>query len=443
MKITLISPTQSTVYNVRMIPAYPPMGILYVAAVLENEGHDVEFIDMDIENWSWYHLTAYLIAHPPDVVGITAVTSTIDAAWAIAEAVKVNLPDTYVMIGGAHATMHPKETLDHAWVDAVVVGEAETAILDIIDGRDPGIVHCGKEPVNDIPFPALHLAKIDRYRPPDAHDLPAYPIMTSRGCPYYCTYCCRVLGNRFRGRSAENVVNEIHLRVAQGAKEIHFLDDNISQSKARILNLCQRLYEENFPVRYEISNGVRADCVDQEVLEAFRKIGMVNIGFGVESGSERTLHHIKKGCSKDQVRKSMIMAKSMGFETWGFFVIGFLGETREDIEATIEFALELDPTFIKFFVLHPTPGTEAYRELDEAGLIDDYDYSKVGIYRKPVHHLPDISAADLERYRRQANRRFYLRPRKIWQLLRRIDSWDRLMASWNGGKLILSNILGR
>ena len=221
---------------------------------------------------------------------------------------------------------------------------------------------------------------------------------------------------------------------------------NFFVNRKRLIKIVDGIIERKYNFKWKSTcrvNYFTKKYMTKELLDKLEQSGCQLLVFGVESGSERTLHHIKKGCSKDQVRKSMIMAKSMGFETWGFFVIGFLGETREDIEATIEFALELDPTFIKFFVLHPTPGTEAYRELDEAGLIDDYDYSKVGIYRKPVHHLPDISAADLERYRRQANRRFYLRPRKIWQLLRRIDSWDRLMASWNGGKLILSNILGR
>jgi anaerobic magnesium-protoporphyrin IX monomethyl ester cyclase len=322
-----------------------------------------------------------------------------------------------------------------------------------VDGlyyKKKGVVH--KTPqrelekdLDSIPFPAFHLINdLSKYSPPDAQDKPVVPIMTSRGCPGKCTYCQtkQIFGTKFRARSVKNIVDEIDMLVNKfGIRELHFMDDNLSTNRKRILDLCVELKKRNYPIRYEISNGIRADMVNDEILTALRSIGLVNIGFGVESGNEEILRIAKKGISKDQVRKSMKIAKKIGFETWAFFIIGLYKETGRTIQDTIDFAIELDPDFAKFLILKPYPGSEIFQQLSDEGLIDSCDYRKYGVYTEPVHHLHDLTSAEILNWQKKAFRKFYFRPGKILQHIIRISSWTRLKIAFKGFIFILSRIV--
>ena len=465
MRVLLIVPSQASVYGVKIRPAYPPLGALYVCAMLEKHHHDVEFIDMDIEGMNNEDLLNHIEHTNPQVVGLSCVTPVVQDGFKIAHGVKNRFRDIFTVMGGAHATIDPDNCIAKSSIDAVCIGEGENTIRELVDTLEKngnmnkvnGIYYkkngkiCKNPPrelekdLDNLPFPAFHLVKhAEKYFPPDAHSLPAFPIIASRGCPGRCTYCCtkQSLGRSFRMRSSQNILDEIDGLVNRfGAKEVHVLDDNLSTNKKWILGLCSDLKKRNFPLRYEISNGIRADWVDEEILRAFREIGIANVGFGVESGSEEILKGIKKGITKDQVRNSMKLAKKLGFETWGFFVIGFYKETPKTIQETLDFAIELDPTFAKFFILKPYPGSEVFEQLNREGLIDSFDYSKYGLYTNPVHHLHDLSAAEILRWQKRANRKFYFRPRKIFRLIIRIRSWTQLKLSINGGWLILARIL--
>jgi len=465
MKTLFVIPSQKSVYGIKMRPAYPHYGALYVCAMLEKHHHDVEYVDMDIDGMSIGSLLDHIAQSGPQVIGLSCVTPIVREGFKIADAIKNRFSSIYIVMGGVHATIDPDNTIAKPGIDAVCIGEGEHTMRDLVDVlqhngdmksvkgiyfKNNGKVY--KNPpreveknLDNLPFPAFHLIKDPgKYCPPDAQKLPAFPIITSRGCHGRCTYCCtkQILGQRFRMRSTENILEELDVFVNRyGAKEAHFLDDNLSANKKRFLGLCHDLKMRNYPLNFETSNGIRADSADEETLNALKDIGINNIGFGVESGNDDILKVIKKGITKDQVRKAMKLAKDLKFTTWGFFVIGFYKDTSKTIQDTLDFSIELDPDFAKYFILKPYPGSEIFEQLHGEGLIDSLDYSKYGLYTNPVHHLPDLSAHALIKWQKKAYRKFYLRPGKIFGLIVRIGSWTQLKLAVNGGWLVLSRIL--
>ncbi len=465
MKILFIIPSQESVYGIKMRPAYPHYGALYVCAMLEKHHHDVEYIDMDIDGMNISSLLDHIALSGPQVVGISCVTPIAHEGFKIAHAIKTSFKNIYVVMGGVHTTIDPDNSIAQPGIDAICIGEGEHTMRELVDNlqnngdmksvrgiyfKNDDKVH--KNPpreveknLDNLPFPAFHLIKDPKkYSPPDAQQLPAFPIITSRGCHGRCTYCCtkQILGQKFRMRSNKNILEELDVFVEKyGAKEAHFLDDNLSSNKKRFLDLCHALKTRNYPLNFETSNGIRADSVDEEILNALKGIGINNIGFGVESGDDDILKVIKKGITKDQVRKAMKLAKDLKFTTWGFFVIGFYKDTPKTIQKTLDFSIELDPDFAKYFILKPYPGSEVFKQLRYEGLIDSLDYSKYGLYTNPVHHLPDVSARELIKWQKKAYRKFYLRPKKIFILIARIGSWTQLKLTINGTWLVLSRIL--
>lgn len=448
-----------------MPPIYPPLGVLYIASMLEAEGHTVDFIDMDIEEMDADGLIAYVEKTRPAMIGFSCVTPTVELAWDLSAKLKSKFSDIFISIGGIHATIDPDNTLDKDGVDAICIGEGEHTAVELVTELESASPDLSKvngiyykqdgeirrnppremeHKLDNFPFPAFHLLKdLSKYSPPDAQGLPVAPIMTSRGCPGRCTYCCtkQIFGRRFRARSVGNIVEEIDLLVNKfGIKELHFLDDNLSTSKKRILELCRQLKKRNYPIRYEISNGIRADMVDREILTALKDIGMVNVGFGVESGNEEILEVIKKGISKDKVRKAMRLAKELGFETWGFFIIGLYKDTPETVQDTIDFAIELDPDFAKFLILKPFPGSEIFNQLQAMNLIDSYEYAKYGVYTEPVHHLTDMTAEEIHQWQKRAFRKFYFRPSKVWSHMKRIGTWAQFKIALKGLFFVIARV---
>lgn len=465
MKVLFVIPSQASVYGVKMRPAYPHYGVLYVCAMLEKHHHDVEFIDMDIEGIGKADLLDHIAQSNPRIVGLSCVTPMAQDGFDIASAIKNRFSGIYIIMGGVHATIDPENSIAKSGIDAVCIGEGEHTMSELVNTLEnngdletvKGIYfkkngHVYRNPPREVemdldclPSPAFHLLKDPKkYAPPDAHALPAFPLITSRGCPGRCTYCCtkQILGRRFRMRSAKNIIEELDLLVDRfGAKEVHFLDDNLATNKPWLLDLCRALKKRDYPLTFETSNGIRADSVDEEIFKALREIGINSVGFGVESGNEDILKEIKKGITKEQVRKAMKLAKDLGFATWGFFMIGFYGDTAKTVQETIDFSIELDPDFAKYFILKPYPGSEVFEQLHKEGLIDSFDYSRYGLYTNPVHHLHGLTVHELIKWQRKAYRKFYLRPGKIISIISRIASWTQFKLTLNGAWLVFSRIL--
>ncbi len=468
-KVLLIVPFQSDVYGIKIKPAYPALGILSVAAMLEKAGHRVSLIDADADNISIEGILEMISEDKYGVVGFTAVTSTYPSAVKIASSIKKDFPCVVTVLGGIHATVDSVNCAKEKAFDFVVVGEGECTAVELVDsimdGIDnfsqiKGVVYRNREGdiisggrrglvsnLDDLPFSAWHLiGGLKRYAPADATFLPAAPIMVSRGCPGQCTYCNtkNIFGRRLRFRSAINAVEEIRMLVYKyNVKEIHFLDDVITANRKFVFDLCGLLKNEPYKLHLEVSNGLRADMVDKEILAALKEVGLKNVGFGIETGNDRISKLIKKGITKDQVRHAISIAKDLGLETWGFFIIALPGDDRESIMDTINFAIELDPKFAKFLILKPFPGTEAYAQLEKKGLIMSRDFSQYGVYTPPVHRLETLSQEEILKLQRMAFKRFYFRPAKIFEHIKDIRSVGKIISVIRGFIFIVVRVFSK
>lgn len=464
MKVLLIAPSQKKIYGERVSPPYPPLGLLMIGAVLKEIKQEVEFIDIDAQNYSDIKLTETLRVLKPDLVCITCVTPTFSAAALVAKMVKENCR-AKVALGGVHPTIAPEECFKNSDIDFLVIGEGELTIKELIDylekdkkdlkeikglwsrrGKEviKGEPRSLIENLDELPFPAWELIlDLKNYQPPDILRRPVMSIMTTRGCPFGCTFCCskQIFGRRYRTRSKDSLMKEIKYYIDKfGVKELHVMDDIFTLNKDRTIEICRAIQAGNFGLTFSFANGIRADSVDEEVLQALKDTGFKDLGFGVETGDEEILKSIKKNTTKDSMRRAFKMAKSFGFNTWGFFMIGLPGETQATIKKTIDFAIELDPDFAKFLILKPFPGSEVFKDLNERGAIKDYNYDNYGVYTAPVHELDGLSAKEMLKWQRWLYLKFYLRPKKIISHLLKIKSFTQLKANFKMIQFLISRI---
>jgi anaerobic magnesium-protoporphyrin IX monomethyl ester cyclase len=447
LRVLLINPGVDLPIDVRSSPS---LGLAYIAATAEKRGDEVRILDMEVESTP---LRQVVKEHAADVVGISANTIQIKTAWRVAQELK-EMTAVPIVLGGPHPTFLPAESVERPEIDIVVRSEGEITWVDLCAHLESGesledvqgithqqngrVVHNPDRPViadvDSLPLPAYHLFKMDRYtnlQPTLDHiEGGSYSILTSRGCPYRCTYCSQVLPRRWRARSPESVVAEWGWLVKDlGAKEIGVLDDSFNIDRERVLAICDMIVTEGLNhVPWIMINGIRANLVDEELLGKMRQAGCVRTAFGVESGNQRILDTvIDKHLTLDQVRAAFKAAKAVGMETIGFFIIGLPGETEQTMEDTIRFAMELDPVVANFSMATPFPGTEMYNQVLEKGRLLVNDWDEFAFFENKAQFETDQMPAELvEQKWREAYRRFYLRPSRIARTLLRKRTWLEL-----------------
>ncbi|MFN8446745.1 MAG: radical SAM protein [Caldilineaceae bacterium] len=462
MRIILASP-EAKVWSSRK---HIPLGLGYLAAVLREGGHDCMIYDAAIEDYpvDYYLDRAEAAGKPYDLIGVTATTPLIPDAWEMAKAAKKRGLTT--VLGGPHLTIMPLESLQSPhdqYVDYVFKGEAEYSFLELINtleaGKKPEIIpgihfkhrrHGSEEIVESpespmipdldaLPFPAHDLFKIDKYtnlQPlTDGLDPHArsFTILTSRGCPYKCTFCSKpVTGDTWRARSVESVVQEWKWLVrGLGATEIGVTDDIWNLKLPRAKELCRRLIEEGLnTVPWTTVHGMKVNHTDLELFQLMKAAGCKRVGFGVENGDENMLRNvIRKGQSIAQVREAFANAKAANLQTMGFFIFGMPGDNEETMEKTIQLALELDPKLAHFMLAAPFPGTVMYDQIQEGGHVFADNWGDFAIQDAKVrfsmreNYDPDMVVKKW----REAYRRFYLyRPERVWEKMTMKENWTNL-----------------
>ncbi|NLT41471.1 MAG: radical SAM protein [Anaerolineae bacterium] len=453
MRVLLVAPLVHLPIETR---TSPPLGLAYLAAVSERRGDEVRLYDGNVEK---RNLADIVREFDPAIVGISANTIQIKSAWRDASVVR-DVSDAAVVLGGPHPSVLPEESLAQPGVDFVVRGEGEDTWIDLcgaLEGRPReqwaevaanvlGITYRDgdqvrhtrpRPPIKDLdglPFPAYHHFQMERYtnlQPTiDAPRVPSYPILTSRGCPYHCSYCCQTGPRLWRPRSPESVVAEWSWLVRdRGAKEIGVLDDSFNIDRKRVLAICDLLIKEGLQhVPWIMINGIRANLADVELLTRMREAGCVRTAFGVESGNQRILDDaIDKKLTLDQVRKAFEAARAAKMETIGFFIVGLPGETEETMDETIRFACELDPLVANFSMATPFPGTRMYEQVKQNGHILVKDYDDYAFFEgKAAFEMPGLPAELVERKWKEAYRRFYWRPSRIARQLTRWSTYRDL-----------------
>lgn len=463
MRVMLVNPRFRLPIDTRTTPH---LGLAYLAAVSEQRGDKVMVFDADVEDEP---ITDAIRRFNPDIVGITANTPQVKSAWRTAQAIKT-VKDVPVVLGGPHVSVLPAESATQPGVDVVVRGEGETVWVKLCgiieqaqksnpnftahDLRDVTAQHldgllgisytttAGEERHNPdhpviadldtLPFPAYHYFKMDRYTnlqpATDSVDgAKSFSVMTSRGCPYRCTFCSQsIMPVKWRARSPENVLKEWeHLVWNLGAKEIGVLDDSANIDVTRLNRMADLFIERGVNhVPWIFVNGIRANLATTDLLGKLKHAGLKRTAFGVESGDPDVLLSIDKKIDHNTIRQAFVNAKKVGLETIGFFIIGLPGDTEESMERTIQFACEVDPMIANFSMMTPYPGTKVYEIAKRQGrlLLDDWeDY--VFFDGKARYELGDMTADVVERKWKEAYRRFYLRPHRIVKTLLRPDFW--------------------
>jgi len=415
MNILLIFPP-STIYGKDpTIPAVVlPLGLAYIAAYLEQHHYEVSIIDarslskdrvIVSPGKALYGLTddelrREIEKRAPDIVGISCMyTAYSGDAHRVAKITKDINRAIAVVMGGAYASTLPNMALKDNNVDVVVHGEGEETFLELVqyienkqeyvemrgisfkDKQGLIVNNPGRPLIADldtIPFPARHLLDMNLYldNKPGFYAMraPSATMITSRGCPNACIYCTiqSVWGNRkWRGRSPQNVVNEIEvLHKEYGIKEIYWMDDSAGTSKQRLAEICREILRRNLDIKWTTPNGIAHWFLDEETLSLMKMAGCYRITFGIESGNAQTRAFLGKPFPLDQAKRMIRFANSIGMWTISTFIIGFSFETEETIMDTINFACNSGMDMAVFYLLCPHPGTKVYEIFKEEGLLN-------------------------------------------------------------------------
>ncbi len=419
----------------------PPLGIGYIASYLRETGnHQVKIYDGLLQYSRDLDFIDTLTSFSPDVVGISGQTTpSIYDVYQTARIVKNHNPATLVIVGGAHVTFQDEQALiECPEIDAVVRGEGEvtTKVLleQICENRYDATVqgtttrvgtNIIKNPdrpyvadLDTLPFPAYDLLDLPTYFPRGNR---IAPMITSRGCPYQCTFCSssRITGKRWRGRSAKNVVTEITLlQDKYGVRDVTFIDDLFTFDYQRVEDICSMMLEEVDDIGWTCSS--RADIMTRhpKLVEYLKDAGCHTIYIGAESGSQRILDKIKKGIRLSQIISAVKRAKDVGLEVVLSFILGIPGETYRDIRSTIDFACKLDPDLAQFTICTPYPGTPIYEEAIENGWLTVLDWSQFTVLES-IMDLPGLPRESIKKHLTRAYYRFYTRPSFIWRQMKK------------------------
>ena len=346
-----------------------PLGLLYLGAVLEEKGFEVEVFDANFSvDWK-----DELKLHEADVYGVNCQSSLLKTVIETANHLKKHFPDSLRIVGGPHATFMPNDLVP--FFDKIVVGEGEKAILEVLEGKWIGkLAHC--PPIKDldsIPFPARHLISIEKYHR-KIDGLRSTGIITARGCPYSCVFCGDMWGTKARYRSAGNVLAEVEECVnVLDIKAFMFWDDTFTFNTSRLFNILDGL--KRLDVKWRCLT--RVDWVDEPTLEIMKNSGCVEILYGIESGSQKILVNIEKGTTVEQNIRAIDSTKKAGIPVMASIIVGCPGETWETIEETIRLLEEHPPDRCHVCMFTPFPGSPVWRHPEKYGVeILDRDFTK-------------------------------------------------------------------
>ena len=426
--VLLINPPQNAELKTLLDLHGPPMASMYLAGYVRSKGYTPKILDLDIENMTLDQVVSYVSSISPRIIGMTAFTSTVNVAYGILAAIKKAVPNALTVIGGPHVTFLPDEALSQEGIDVVAMGEGEETLAEVIGtyesnkGLDEvrGIAYKkdGKMKVNpprpliqnldQIPFPARDLVSYERYRWQGVLEA---PMLTSRGCTFHCQYCSssEIMGRRYRIRSVQNVIDEIkEVQEKYHVKDIEFIDDTFTLNMKRASQIMKAIVGEKLDVRLSLSS--RVNTINEDLMRDLKNGGTTNIYFGVESGSQRVLDLMQKGIKLEQAVAAVNLAKKYNIGVLCSYIIGYPGETPEEMDQTIKFSIKLNSDYAQYSILTPFPGTPIYYELDRKGLIATKDWSLYTVLHPVIKYEAFGYSANLvARKLTEAYRAFYLR----------------------------------
>ncbi len=420
----------------KIMGVVPPLGLLYVAAVLERGKVPVKVLDALIEEVNMEETRKRIQEYQPDLVGIGISSSTIQQDLTVARMCKEM--GAKVLFGGAHMTSYPNELLSYPEVDFGIMGEGETPFLllaealrdgkpvDGIEGlvfKKEGKVIINKpwiEPdLNALPFPARHMVPWEKYSVIIA-DHPMATISTGRGCQYRCGFCYKQPSDmKYRFRNADSIMAEVkEVYQKYHVKEILFVDDTFTVEKKHVLEFCEKYIAEGYHKKIPWQTTTRIDCVDYELLKRMKEAGCRQLRFGIESGDPETLKLMNKQISLERAKQVVKWCREVGIESFAYFQIGYAHETEESIQRTIDFSIDLDLDLLMYNVATPLPQTPLYLLAMQEGIIQG-DYWKEYTLGKRNDRLP-FFVKDADKWVSRAYKRFFFRPKFVLRQLAKL-----------------------
>lgn len=434
MKVLFVNPPQTASKYKFMGVIAPPLGIAYMAGVLQENHIDVEILDASAEDMDFKDVEKELLKRKPDLVALTALTPTIGRALETAQVVKETLPDSIVVMGGYHPTFNFIETLEDENVDIVIRGEGEYIMLNLVQALEnqsslhdvKGIVFEDKnskeivvnpeapliQDLDELPFPALNLLPMKKYRLLDM-DTHMTTMITTRGCPMQCSFCSSAAmhGKKIRERSVENIVDEIeYLKTNYDIDTIAFMDDTFTLKKRKVMAICDEILKRNIEIMWGCTS--RVDTLDEKLLKKMKEAGCITIFIGVESADQQQLDNMCKNTTIAKIENAFKIARKLKIRTIASVALGMPGDTKEIMNKTVKFVHKLKPNYAIYSLATPYPGTRFYKEAFEKNLIKIKDWSKYTLIT-PILETIDCSLNDMRKIQAKAFMKFYLRPHYI------------------------------
>ncbi|MEA2054611.1 MAG: radical SAM protein [Candidatus Thermoplasmatota archaeon] len=410
----------------------PPLGICYLARALENRGDNVEIFDLRYRGTKKEALENILTE--VDVVGVSIPSFSLRNAFRLCSFIKEIDPYIPIIIGGPHCSLYPKDVIRKINVDVSVNGEGEGIISMILDALEkgskpmiPGVFYKDKngnikgtkganiiKNLDEIPFPSRHL--VEKYEYGYLFGFKFFKgkctsTITSRGCPCTCRFCSREITGmeKYRTRSAENVVEELEDIYMDGYNSVIIADDNFLANRKRANRIFDSIIEKGFKLEIFVQ-GARVDSANKETYEKMKKAGVTTIAFGIESGNQDILDFYNKKTTLDQIGYAVDLSKKTGFFTIGNFIIGAPIENEQHIRNTIQFASSLQLDFALFSILEYSAGSQIWKEAVENGKIRRDEYRVMSDATRGLGKLP---LKELERWQKRAYSTFCLTPRYL------------------------------
>ena len=443
MKVLLTRPAAENKSMARVVP----LGLIAIGSVLKRAGHQVEILDLRISESPDQELAAALDRFEPEAVGIGIMTIESRYGFQLAETIKTLRPGMPVILGGPHCKHEPQYILNHPQVDIIVVGEGDITAVELIDAlankkdlatvpgiafrRDGAIAVTPARPVirNLDDYPQDYtLVDLERYFTfkssfdffPTYRNRRFLPIVTSRGCPFKCTYCHDIFAKSIQYRTPENVVDEMESLVRDyGIREFHIIDDTFNLNMKRAKRIMNLILDRGLEIYMSMPNGLRADFLDDELIDLMARAGVYRLALGIESGSRRIQDMIKKDLDISILPDVVDRLSRARISVHGFFMLGFPTETREEMHQTIDLACSLGLTTANFSLVQPNPGTELRDVFIQTRESQDPAFSDYS-FDKAECNASQVSDRELLELRTEANRRFYFSRYRIQQAYRAV-----------------------
>jgi radical SAM superfamily enzyme YgiQ (UPF0313 family) len=443
--------------------AYPPLGLLYIASFLKkNTDYIVSILDLGYSANPEQLLKNKLLEYNPEVIGFTLYPEIWVDALSEAKLCKEILPECIIVGGGPQTQTFPKETLAHKEFDFLIRGEGEESFSNLLFALEKnksledvaGLVYKKNniykhsEPavyskdLDTLPIPDLTLINLNDYYCILGSEKNVASVVSSRGCPYNCIFCSNKF-KKYRRRSNENILLELEQYVNRGIKEIMFFDDNFNFYPELVIDFAEKLKEKNWGLKWSFRG--RADSLSDELLKKCKEAGCERIQLGIETSSNEKLKYIKKSISVETIYDAIKRINCNGIISVGNFILGLpCDKNKNDIYNTINFAINSGLKLAEFHLLKLFPDTELYQNAIEHNMVDENKW-KDFILNPKKEFKPDcwteyFKMEELEKFIKEANHKFYFRPKLILNQLLSMRSFDELIRKFKGFLYIFNQL---